>query len=60
MPNGTTRDLLNHSAGKGDANRSKQGPAWERKFRKLRGMGTKPTEAEGFQRVGNRMVKRYG
>lgn len=51
MPNGTTRDLLNHSAGKGDANRTKQGPEWERKFRRLRGMGTKPSENQGFQKT---------
>lgn len=56
----SNRDLLSAhgAAGKGDADRS---PGWRDNYGEVSGVGTRPTEAEGFRRVGSgRYRKVYG
>lgn len=55
-----TRDIgLNYGAGKGDAPRYTANETWKQNFDAIN-WGDPGKRAEGFRKVGNRQVKRYG
>jgi hypothetical protein len=55
-----SRDIgLNHGAGKGDKPRSKYDQRWVENFSEIN-WGDPAKRAEGFQKKGNRQIKKYG
>lgn len=57
--NTSTRDLLNHGNGKGDAPRTKLDKNYRDRFAFIDFGGKDRTVFEGFVRKGNKWVKRF-